>query len=69
MLQRETAKSAAETKDLLKKEDSGVTEAGAGFRAGAGIGFRIPLKQAATRYGQMLPIVASLRNTKKTLRC
>ena len=43
MLQRETAKSAAETKHLLKKEDSGITEAGPGFRAGAGIGFRIPL--------------------------
>ena len=26
-----------------------------GFRAGAGIGFRIPLVQAATRYGRMLP--------------
>ena len=43
MLQRETARSAAETKHILNKEDSGITQAGAGFRAGAGIGFRIPL--------------------------
>ena len=43
MLQRETARSAAETKHILKKEDCAITGAGAGFRAGAGIGFRIPL--------------------------
>ena len=43
MLQRETARSAAETKHILKKRILGITEAGAGFRAGAGIGFRIPL--------------------------
>ena len=37
MLQRETAKSAANRNIIL------ITEAGPGFRAGAGTGFRIPL--------------------------
>ena len=32
-----------------------ITEAGPGFRAGAGIGFRITPLQAASRYGRVLP--------------